>query len=387
MIRPLSIQDLLFANTALECETNDGFRFHRLVRVGMPRIPPNVLKCVFYLYHTRKDAKASHDPQGTGFLVGVPLSKYSDDVALYAVTAWHMAADESDRDNPAAPVIRLNRKDGKCAVLPFKPSDWRYLPNLDIAVAPIADYSALDVLCISTNTILSPRKVDRSDINVGDDVFMMGLFIDHEGGPKNVPAARFGNISMMPNLEAPLPQGKLAPVEAFVLDLHSRTGYSGSPVFVYRTFGSDLNVPIEKHFRLELEGGGLDVGRSLRDPRYRNPEINIRVEHEAIFELLGLHYAQFPEEIEASDGTPITGLSGMTCAIPAWRILDVLSLPEFVEQRERMAKELDQTNKGKPRPERASTPKAKKKPAPNPEHRADFNRLLGAAVKRPKSSG
>jgi hypothetical protein len=110
----------------------------------------------------------------------------------------------------------------------------------------------------------------------------------------------------------------------------------------------------------------------------------LRVEHDTIFKLMGLHYAQFPEEMEAHDGTPVTGLSGMTCVIPAWRVLDVLNMPELVQRREEMTKAMEEENRKKPRPEK----KTKKKPSPPPPEgdRERFKRLLGAAVKPPKSS-
>ena len=34
----------------------------------MPKIPPQVLNAVFYLYRTADDAKAGRDPGGTGFI-------------------------------------------------------------------------------------------------------------------------------------------------------------------------------------------------------------------------------------------------------------------------------------------------------------------------------
>ena len=61
---------------------------------------------------------------------------------------------------------------------------------------------------------------------------MVGRFVDHDGGPTNLPAARFGNISIGPSkIRSEL--GKY--VDTICLDTNSRTGFSGSPVYVYRT--------------------------------------------------------------------------------------------------------------------------------------------------------
>ena len=69
------------------------------------------------------------------------------------------------------------------------------------------------------------------------------------------------------------------------------------------------------------------------------------------FKVLGLHFAQFPERWEIKpDGKLryetnkeslikgkhyIDGVSGMTCVIPAWEIMETLNMPKLKEQRER----------------------------------------------------
>ena len=75
---------------------------------------------------------------------------------------------------------------------------------------------------------------EHDKIGPGDDAFMVGRFVSHQGLNKSVPAVRFGNISMDP---APIKQvnGELA--DSYCIDMRSRPGYSGSPVFVYRTPG------------------------------------------------------------------------------------------------------------------------------------------------------
>jgi hypothetical protein len=384
MVRPLSIQDLEFTNTVVECESASGVRFTRLVRTGMPKITPNATRCVFYLYRSEKEARTGQDPQGTGFLVAepstVPYAGYWQ-AHVYAVTNWHVAVEHLP-DDPPAPVIRLNRKDGEPHVIPLGIDDWRGLPDLDIVVTPIDIPSDVNALAIPSSMIVTQSRVGLLEIGVGEDVFMMGLFVDHHGGTTNVPAARFGNISMMPNPRALVDQGNLPDVEAYVLDMHSRSGFSGSPVFVYRTFGSDLAVPISSHFSIEVEGTN-NVRFPLRPHEPQRERYRLKVKHETMFELLGIHYAQFPEEFESEKAGVITGLSGMTCALPAWHLEKLLTLPEFVDMRAEKDKALEKKHKKKPRPERSKPPKSEK-----PEgDREAFKRLLGAAVRSPKSSG
>src|SRR5271170_5484166 len=87
-----------------------------------------------------------------------------------------------------------------------------------------------------------PSEPPRLDLEIGpgEDVFMVGRFIDHDGKDANIPSVRFGNISTLPQ-PIEQPSGSTNN-KSFILDLHSRTGYSGSPVFVYRTPGSDLTT-------------------------------------------------------------------------------------------------------------------------------------------------
>ena len=57
------------------------------------------------------------------------------------------------------------------------------------------------------------------------------------GVETNNPAMRFGNISLNPT---PIEQPNQSIKDSYCLDMNSRTGFSGSPVFMYRTPGSDV---------------------------------------------------------------------------------------------------------------------------------------------------
>ena len=211
---------------------------------------------------------------------------------------------------------------------------------------------------------------EKDSVDVGDDVFMVGRFIDYDGIELNKPAVRFGNISIM---YAPVKQPTGYMGESIVIDMHSRTGFSGSPVFVYRTSGS--------HFG-EVPDGNID-----------NAEM--WVGHMMYF--LGLHWGQFPEQWELGDkktpeeakrgssliteGKYVKGMSGMTCVLPPDAILEALDMAELKKQlAEREKVILRQEGKGAPIAE--SSPPATDE---NPTHREDFKRLVDvAARKRPQ---
>jgi hypothetical protein len=295
----------------------------------MPRIPPKALDLVFYLYHRVEDAREGRDFGGTGFFVEVP-SRVPSRRYFYAVTNWHVACEDG------ASVIRLNTKGGGTDIFEFGPEEWEFDPRFDIAVMPIAlnpEVHAYSVIPAPEGFVMQ-ENLERAKLGPGDDVFMVGRFVDHDGGAVNRPAARFGNISVMPS-PIEQPNGKMA--DSYCIDLHSRSGYSGSPVFVYRTPGGwDLSSPT-----LELTA---DTVVLTEGPKY--------------LALLGIHFAQFPEKWELArpdliktessavplirEGAYVKGLSGMTCVLPAWCIYEVLDMPNLKQPREAAEAQLEE---------------------------------------------
>jgi hypothetical protein len=302
----------------------------------MPQLPPETLDCVCYLYQSEEDAKAGSNFGGTAFLVAMSASVDSR-AYIYAVTNWHVAV----RDR--ASVLRVNTRDGKGDIFAVDPEQWEFDPRFDIAVMPIRlDSNKHKFKAIHLNGFVTKDQVKKQKLGPGEDVFMVGRFVDHDGGPVNQPAVRFGHISVMPTA---MEQPNTAFAEAYCIDMHSRSGYSGSPVFVYRTPGSDLSERLSNEIK----------------------EATILLAGVNYLGLLGIHFAQFPEEWELKmemlksppwwrrisslwrrettarsesfkvpaikDGAYVKGLSGMTCVLPAWCIAEVLNLPQLVARR------------------------------------------------------
>jgi hypothetical protein len=269
---------------------------------------------------------------------------------------------------------------GKTDTFEYGPEDWHFLPKYDIAVVQVPldgkvhQYS----LCQAPTGFAMPENIKEARLGPGEDVFMVGRFIDHDGGSINRPAVRFGNISVMPS---PIEQPNGMMADCYCVDLHSRSGYSGSPVFAYRTPGFDLEQT---------------VGTTPED-RY------ILLAGTNYLALLGIHFAQFPEEWEIGTGKPIRkkdsesagavpliqegryvkGLSGMICVLPAWSIWEVLNMPILKDGRfnadQRIMGELASEGKTPPVAESVSPPAN----GENPTHREDFTRLVGAAARKP----
>lgn len=284
----------------------------------MPIVPYSLLHCAFYLYRDKADALAGKDAGGTGFFLALPTTGNLDTLGHhYGVTNHHVAV------SGGYSCVRINTASG-VEVFEYGPEDWLFEPGKDdVAVVPLDIRQKGHIaMFIGENLLLHPQAVAEERIGPGDDVFMIGCFVDLDARQTNTPAVRFGNISTLPvAIEQPNGYRGLS----YCVDMHSRTGYSGSPVFVYRTPGNTLEWAIS--------GGPNTLGKS-------------------VLALLGIHWGQFPEELpikrkqkKPSKETPlsrrayeeyIVGMSGMTCVIPAWRISELLYREDLVEQRKKV---------------------------------------------------
>jgi hypothetical protein len=368
MIRAICLQDLEFERCPVECRTPAGVPFTKWVRVGMPKIGSGVIDGVFYLFATLKDAESGKNPAGSGFIV---RAGWSD--VYYGVTNWHVAV----RDGYS--VIRLNKQNGGTDPVELGPENWEFEPGgPDIAITPLnLDPRVHKISSISTFQLADKNAVVRKAIDLGDDVFMVGLFIDHGGSTTNVPSVRFGNISMMPNKDALVKQPTGFMGESFIIDVHSRTGFSGSPVYVYRTTGSDLTQRVIKFREVSRNDS-----RKRTDLQPDSP----------LFSLLGIHWGQFPEKWELKEknelsesakknliieGAYVEGMSGMTCVIPAWEIMRLLDMPALKKFRDAAAKKKADFSEPKAESVHLSTDES-------PTHREDFIRLASAAAQKQK---
>lgn len=271
----------------------------------MPRIPENFLNCSIYIYQSRIDALDGCQLGGSGFLVGVMFQTPPPRYHVYAVTNKHVV-------QKGGRFIRLNRKDGGTEIIETEPTDWIQHPDGDdLVVAPVI-FKAAEIKCffIDSSRFLQQRY-ERSALP-GDDVFMIGRFLTHDGKQRNTPTVRFGNIAMTPlekihNAEFGIDQ------ESFLIECRSMSGYSGSPVFIYTE-----SAPSESHLT-RFSGGAGPLRLSIPF-------------------LLGVDWCHLTSrEIvrEREDGNPVEqgwyvkSSTGMAGVIPAWRLADILKLEEL----------------------------------------------------------
>jgi hypothetical protein len=235
------------------------------------RIHPDFLDCtVFICIEKRKNGKTVHEPIATGFILEI-----ADSYGLwtYVVTARHCIEDPGRpelfiRANTvfSAPPQILGYADMATAQ-----SDWFKHPTADVAVIllPEPKKGLLRYRPIRPKWFLDPdykirlkdpeenygsdaleaaKNSDGFDVQCGDDIFITGLFAETAGEQRNLPVARFGNISRMPTEERlymrSIARGRIG-VIGYLAEMRSRGGLSGSPAFVHRQLftGAQVSTP------------------------------------------------------------------------------------------------------------------------------------------------
>lgn len=235
---------------------------------------------------------------------------------MYIVTNSHVI-----REGKAA-ALRVNTRDGRIGIIHKTETGWIHHPDGDdLAVLPINfEYDEVKIKGIPIEWFATKEKIERYKIGPGDEAFIVGRFINHEGRMQNLPAARFGNISMLPYEPIRTKRGILQ--EAFLVECRSLPGYSGSPVFVYPMPFS----PIERE-KVPPMFLGIDFGH-LTDIR---PVLN-----------------EERERVPRGDNWFVETNTGMSCVIPAWKVKELLEVEELVNSRKQVLQELERGRNGAP---------------------------------------
>lgn len=259
----------------------------------MPRIPDYLLKSVAFLYPSEEAALSMKVAGGSGFLVR--LARELGDERLFLVTNQHVIQ--------GCPYAHVFARDSTKVI---KLGDFiRHPHGDDVAVAPIDSVTHADLFAIDWRTIaLHQTQMSGLNFGVGDDVFMLGRHVSARGPNQLTPVARFGNIAMMPG---PLVKdGRHFQVEAFLMEMRSMPGYSGSPVFVYLAPGSfrgdGTTMPL---FSETVKLVGVDTGHIERTTmvEVRGPDL----------------------QYQPSDEMQVRLNSGVSVVAPIWKVTEALA--------------------------------------------------------------
>lgn len=306
-LTPLDLNGIPFQRKPIRSLSTGGTPYSRWVPFGMPQLGEYkwIMDTVFFLYPNRISAQSGADLGGTGFLVAIPSTRWPDEYFhVHGVTNWHVACQGSS-------VVRVNKRDGSAAdIFDFDPSEWTFIGGgCDLAISPplALDPTIHKAEAFGLDALASMEEETERDIDAAEDIFMLGRFIDMDGSETNTPAFRFGNISVT-RANIKQPTGFIG--RSIIADMHSRTGFSGSPVLIYRTPGSVFL-------------SNLDLSVTWK-----------------YIKLIGMLWGQYPELWEIRDsikttdaesktsliteGKHVKGMSGMSCLIPAQAIIDLL---------------------------------------------------------------
>ena len=271
------------------------------------RVPDEFRQCTVFL---ARDNKSNLEFTGSAFFISVrstdpALSEYG---SFYLVTARHVI------DNSGENILfRANIKDGTSEFFSTKRSNWYTHPtdsSIDVAVLPVRLSESIDFKhLISDDVFLTDEVVEEKKIGAGDEVFLTGLFAKLQGNKRNIPIVRMGNIAMMPDDPVYTLEGEIS---AYLIEVRSIGGLSGSPVFVRET----VKIGPGPFYLMGLMHGHWDLPLENKN--------------------------DFIDATRANNAVNM----GIAIVVPANKILEVLNQKELVDMR----KKSDEENRKKQMP-------------------------------------
>jgi hypothetical protein len=302
----------------------------------VPRIIDTITGIAVYIYQDLEAAQNGEAFGGSGFLVDVPHETNGSLHSYYVVTNKHVV------QRAGTPVIRINRKSGDSPFecFPTKQDEWESHPEGDdIAVFLLkteSDWKELKINVVRLDQFVTPQLVVDEDIGIGDDTVMVGRFINHEGKQQNSPAVRFGNIAMMPT-EKIVCEHDIAQ-EAFLVEVRSLPGYSGSAVLIYSPCATnDMSQRRRGHERI-----GLPTPKKGDELKMPSEQFFDGDRPKGPF-LLGIDFCHIHRRSEVkhpasgSAGWFVEENTGMAGVIPAWKIIDILKSEKLMKQRRQVS--------------------------------------------------
>jgi hypothetical protein len=230
-----------------------------LPATGQAGFPVNfqaVRKAIVFLYARGADGRTQ--PDGTGFLIGIPSKTKQNRKYIFLVTARHIV-DPFWTGCPARNqgiVARFNKKvfdpktdesgtvDYDLPGDPVKGFKW-FMPNDDSADLAFILLNAgkIDALGADYNVIgLSefPKPIELETMDTGSQILSAGLFPGASGKKRNYPIFKFGFVSSRPQEKISFrgcPNGREIPVSEWMIAASLVPGNSGSPILFVPSAG------------------------------------------------------------------------------------------------------------------------------------------------------
>jgi hypothetical protein len=184
---------------------------------------------------------------GTGFFVTLVSAKHPELSFTYLVTAKHCVLKAYERFGHMK--ARSNLKDRSRAVLVnLDQKEWVFSedPGIDIAVMSVSIHQSIEAMTLPCEHFASDKNIEDFSIGIGDETTTVGLFTQRYGKKLNIPILRSGIVAAIPE-EVLYDPATGAEFHAYLVEMRSIGGLSGSPVFVsvppYRARGLNREDP------------------------------------------------------------------------------------------------------------------------------------------------
>lgn len=273
----------------------------------MTYLQNTLLQCCVFIFPTLEAAKNGIKAGGSGFAISMTCGCPKKGFYSYIISNKHVVRSVFHQSKMA--VIRINGRDGEVAFFETKELDWVFHDDEDLAACLFReDHEKLDLAFLSYETIVKPGILEVEYL-LGLDVFLIGRFQGLDESVKNYPVVRFGRLASNELIPIDVGEGRSQP--SFLIEMRTISGFSGSPVII------EMHVTDKKG--------------------------NVKPRKE--YMLLGVHKGHIRHKAEVlkptsqgNTGTP-DGLfayvnSGMACAVPAWKVLELLDHNKFKRPRD-----------------------------------------------------
>lgn len=237
------------------------------------KVPDNVTKTVGFVAY-RNQQTGNTVPVGTMFFLGKDAAGDGQvSSQVFAVTARHVIDGLQSRGCHTC-VLRLNPTDKRRNLVEIEIpiSAWRFHASdesVDVAVVEQGIPQDVDHLVIPIGLGADSAKFSANEVDLGDEVFVSGLFVHHYGQRRNIPIVRVGSLAALNEEKVRTRSGY---IDAYLVEARSIGGLSGSPVFVNlgasRMIGGQMKVhaggPI--YFLLGLVHGHFETQGNEQPP-------------------------------------------------------------------------------------------------------------------------
>jgi hypothetical protein len=347
------------------------------------RMPDTISKTVLFLGQL---SRGEFVPYGTGFITATFEITTPDEAWQTVVTARHVIERMGDLPHVYA---RLNGRDGTAQIIQLDRADWFFHPDtrIDAAVCPTRiPKDQFDIIHFPLSKmrhpqaggelldfVLGPETIQVHDIGIGDEVYLSGMFVGRIGDTANIPILRMGTIAAMSGEAIRTEYGYH---EAFLIEVRSIDGLSGSPVCVHLPPERTVPYGIARIKKAAPNTAYLLMGMVLGYNEVYNP-------------LDALEFVKTDRRKKKVRQMAPPLNTGIAVVLPIWKIIEAIDQPNIQTKREEALKRSNKDH-GRGFVATAAAPLGfveVGQDESNSDHREDFTRLLGAAAKSKQSNG